>query len=89
LLPKRAVQVMDSSPMLGAAAVQDTSELLRTALHKLVKGRNRELPAELMPRLKRCLQTGKAGEGPGGLDRGPPDATRAQFTVHLGSPSGR
>jgi hypothetical protein len=59
LLPKRAVQVMDSSPMLGAAAVQDTYKLLRTALHKLVKGHKQELPAELMPRLKRYLQTGK------------------------------
>ena len=59
LLPKRAVQVMDSSPMLGAAAVQDTYKLLRTALHKLVKGHKKELPKELMPRLKRYLQTGK------------------------------
>jgi hypothetical protein len=60
LLTKRAVQVMDSSPMLGAAAVQDTYKLIRTALHKLVKGHKRELPPELMPRLKRYLQTGKA-----------------------------
>ncbi len=60
LLTKRSVQVMDSSPMLGAAAVQDTYKLIRTALHKLVKGHKRELPAELMPRLKRYLQTGKA-----------------------------
>src|SRR5215472_1756485 len=60
LLSKRAVQVMDSSPLLGAAAVQDTYKLIRTALHKLVKGHRRELPAELMPRLKRYLQTGKA-----------------------------
>ncbi|HSR22903.1 MAG TPA: hypothetical protein VLW53_05085 [Candidatus Eisenbacteria bacterium] len=59
LLPKRAVQAMDCSPMLGAAAVQDTYKLLRTALHKLVKGHKKELPAELMPRLKRYLQTGK------------------------------
>ena len=59
LLPKRAVQAMDSSPMLGGAAVQDTYKLLRTALHKLVKGHKKELPAELMPRLKRYLQTGK------------------------------
>ncbi len=44
LLPKRAVQVMDSSPMLGAAAVQDTYKLLRTALHKLVKGTRRSCP---------------------------------------------
>jgi hypothetical protein len=59
LLPKRAVQVMDSSPMLGAAAVQDTYKLLRTGLHKLVKGHKGELPKELMPQLKRYLQTGK------------------------------
>jgi len=44
LLIKRAVQVMDSSPMLGAAAVQDTYKLMRTAPHKLVKGHRRELP---------------------------------------------
>jgi IS5 family transposase len=59
LLPKRAVQVMDSSPMLGAAAVQDTYKLLRTALHKLVKGHKGGLPKEPMPQLKRYLQTGK------------------------------
>ena len=46
--------------MLGASAVEDTYKLIRTALHKLVKGHKRELPAELMPRLKRYLQTGKA-----------------------------
>jgi Transposase domain (DUF772) len=55
LLTKRSVQVMDSSPMLGAAAVQDTYKLIRTALHKLVKGHKRELLADLMPRLKRYL----------------------------------
>lgn len=40
LLPKRALQVMDSSPLLGAAAVQDTYKLIRTALHKLVRASN-------------------------------------------------
>jgi IS5 family transposase len=59
LLPKRAVQVMDSSPMLGAAAVQDTYKLLRTALHKVVKAHEKDLPAELRPRLNRYLKTGK------------------------------
>ena len=59
LLAKRALQVMDSSPMLGAAAVQDTYKLLRTALHKMVKAHANELPAELRPRLKRYLKTGK------------------------------
>jgi len=59
LLAKRAMQVMDSSPMLGAAAVQDTYKLIRTALHKLVKGHGKELPDALRPRLKRYLKTGK------------------------------
>lgn len=59
LLPKRALQVMDSSPMLGAAAVQDTYKLLRTALHKVVKAHEKKLPVELRPRLKRYLKTGK------------------------------
>lgn len=59
LLPKRAVQVMDSSPMLGAAAVQDTYKLIRTALHKLVKAHQKKLPGELRPRLKGYLKTGK------------------------------
>jgi IS5 family transposase len=59
LLPKRALQAMDSSPMLGAAAVQDTYKLIRTALHKMVKAHEKDLPAELRPRLKRYLKTGK------------------------------
>lgn len=59
LLPKRTLQVMDSSPMLGAAAVQDTYKLIRTALHKLVKGHGKELPQALRPQLKRYLKTGK------------------------------
>src|SRR5579859_3921086 len=59
LLPKRAVQVMDSSPMLGAAAVQDTYKLIRTALHKLVKAHEKGLPEALRPRLKRYLKTAK------------------------------
>lgn len=59
LLPKRTLQLMDSSPMLGAAAVQDTYKLLRTALHKLVKAHEKKLPVELRPCLKRYLKTGK------------------------------
>jgi hypothetical protein len=59
LLTKRAVQVMDSSPMLGAAAVQDTYKLIRTALHKLVKAHENKLPKELRPRLKRYVNSGK------------------------------
>lgn len=60
LLSKRAMQVMDSSPMLGAAAVQDTYKLIRTALHKLVKGHEKSLPTEVRAALKRYLKTGKA-----------------------------
>jgi hypothetical protein len=45
--------------MLGAAAVQDTYKLIRTALHKMVKAHEKDLPAELRPRLKRYLKTGK------------------------------
>lgn len=59
LLSRRAVQVMDSSPMLGAAAVQDTYKLIRTALHKLVKAHENKLPKELRPRLKRYVNSGK------------------------------
>jgi hypothetical protein len=59
LVPKRAMQVMDRSPMLGAAAVQDTYKLIRTALHKLVKGNAKELPKELLPQLRRYVKTGK------------------------------
>lgn len=60
LLARRAVQVIDSSPMLGAAATQDTYRLLRTALHKVVKANGKGLPEELRPRLHRYLKTGKA-----------------------------
>jgi len=59
LLSKRSLQVMDSSPMLGAAAVQDTYKLIRSALHKLVKGHGKALPVALRPRLKPYLKTGK------------------------------
>lgn len=59
ILPRRSMQVMDSSPMLGAAAVQDTYKLLRTALHKVVKAHAKDLPDALRPSLKRYLKTGK------------------------------
>lgn len=59
LLRKSMLQVMDSSPVLGAAAVQDTYKLIRTALHKLVKAHGKELSTELRPRLKRYLKTGR------------------------------
>ncbi len=59
LLPKRTLQVMDSSPMLGAAAVQDTYKLIRTALHKLVKAHGKRLPTALRARLQGYVKTGK------------------------------
>lgn len=60
LLPRRTLQVMDSSPMLGAAAVQDTYTLIRTALHKVVKAHENHLPAAAMAQLRRYVKTGKA-----------------------------
>lgn len=59
LLARRSVQVIDSSPMMGAAATQDTYRLLRTALHKVVKSHSKHLPEALRPRLNRYQKTGK------------------------------
>lgn len=59
LLSKRALQVMDSSPMLGAAAVQDTYKLIRSGLHQLVKAHGKTLPVSVRARLKPYLKTGK------------------------------
>lgn len=37
------MQLMDSSPMLGAAAVQDTFKLIRTALHNYLRSKEGQL----------------------------------------------
>lgn len=60
LLPKHAVQLVDSSPILGAGAVQDTYTLLRKALGKLVRAGQAHLPEELKPRLARYIEGKKA-----------------------------
>ena len=60
LLPKVALKTMDSSPMLGAAAQQDTYKLIRTALHKLVKAHEKKIKGELKGQLGRYVKTGKA-----------------------------
>ena len=59
LLPKRTLQVLDSSPLLGAAAVEDTYKLLRRALHLVVKAHEKKLPKELKERLKRYRTAAK------------------------------
>lgn len=37
LFPKKVLALIDSSPVLGAGAVQDTYELIRSAIQKLVR----------------------------------------------------
>ena len=60
LLPKNAVQLVDSSAILGAGAVQDTYTLLRKALGRVVRAGWMRLPEELRPRLERYVEGKKA-----------------------------
>lgn len=60
LLAKNALQVVDSSPILGAGAVQDTYTLLRKALQRVVRAGGKQLPDELRPRLERYVEGKKA-----------------------------
>ena len=59
LLPKNAVQLVDSSAILGAGAVQDTYTLLRKALSRVVRAGQTRLPEELRPRLERYIDAKK------------------------------
>jgi hypothetical protein len=52
LLPPEALQVIDSSPMRGAAQVQDTYELLRTSTQKAVR-KVREKSPQVYEKLQR------------------------------------
>lgn len=74
LLPRRTLQVLDSSPMLGAAAVEDTYKLLRRALHLVVKAHEKALPQALKERLKRYRTAAKPK-----LDWQDPAARRAEL----------
>lgn len=60
LLRKNAVQLVDSSAILGAGAVQDTYTLLRKALGRVVRAGWTGLPEELRPRLERYVEGKKA-----------------------------
>lgn len=60
LLAKNAVQLVDSSAILGAGAVQDTYTLLRKALQRVVRAGQKQLPDELRPRLERYVEGKKA-----------------------------
>ena len=59
LLAKNAVQLVDSSAILGAGAVQDTYTLLRKALSRVVRAGQKRLPDELRPRLERYVEAKK------------------------------
>jgi hypothetical protein len=59
LLAKNAVQLVDSSAILGAGAVQDTYTLLRKALSRVVRAGQKRLPEESRPRLERYIEAKK------------------------------
>ena len=60
LFPRRTLQLVDSSPILGAAAVQDTYRLLQGGIRQLARAAGlRRLPAGLRRQVRRYLQAGK------------------------------
>jgi hypothetical protein len=59
LLARNAVQLVDSSAILGAGAVQDTYTLLRKALSRVVRAGQNQLPDALRPRLERYIDAKK------------------------------
>jgi IS5 family transposase len=59
LLARNAVQLVDSSAILGAGAVQDTYTLLRKALSRVIRAGQKQLPDELRPRLERYIDAKK------------------------------
>lgn len=60
LFPRRTLQLIDSSPVLGAGAVKDTYELLRGAIRKLATAAGEgSLSKRLRRRLKRYLKETK------------------------------
>lgn len=75
VLPKRALQVIDSSPILGAGAVKDTYELLRSGIRQLVRAAGEDtLTRRLRRRVRRYL-----GEGKPKIDWQDPVARRAEL----------
>jgi transposase len=60
VVPKRSLQLIDSSPILGAGAVKDTYELLRSGIQKLVGAAGTDsLSKTMQRRLKRYLREAK------------------------------
>jgi IS5 family transposase len=74
LLARNAVQLVDSSAILGAGAVQDTYTLLRKALSRVVRAGQQQLPDELRPRLERYVDPKKPE-----IDWDDPDARREEL----------
>lgn len=60
LFPKKVLALIDSSPVLGAGAVKDTYELLRSAIQKVVRAAGEDsLPKGLAKSLRRYLKDTK------------------------------
>lgn len=75
LVPRRTLQLIDSSAVLGAGAVADTYDLLRGAIRKLAAAAGEgSLPKRLRRRLKRYLKEAKPK-----IDWGNPAARRAEL----------
>lgn len=75
VLPRRSLQLIDSSPILGAGAVMDTYELLRSAMGRLVGAAGHDtLSKALQRQLKRYLGPAKPK-----IDWQAPEARRAEL----------
>lgn len=60
VLPRRSLQLIDSSPIMGAAAVHDTYELLRQGIRRLVRAAGEvSLSKALRRHLRRYLRDAK------------------------------
>lgn len=60
LFPRKVLALIDSSPVLGAGAVQDTYELVRSAIGKVVRAAGEDnLPKGLRKSLRRYLKDAK------------------------------
>lgn len=75
LLPRKILALIDSSPVLGAGAVLDTYDLVRSAIRKVVDAAGEQtLSKKLSRRLKRYLREEKPR-----IDWGNPNARRAEL----------
>ena len=80
VLPRRSLQLIDSSPILGAGAVKDTYELLRSAIGALVRAAGHHtLSKGLQRQLKRYLRQSKPS-----IDWQDPVARRAELGRMVG-----